>query len=143
MKLKKSFIAVITALFAILTFTTTTNAEAMNSELIKIDFSTDKEAYEKDDVVESTLTISNQSTRYSAKNINVQTELPEDFEVSDNDEDFEFKDGIIHWNIENLKREKDVALSFQTQLTKESINDEQSEENSDNNNKKDENDNED
>lgn len=116
MQLKKMFLTMLIALIAMFPLATGVSAEQTGLELLDVDVSTDKTSYEYDEEITSSIKITNRSNRYSAKNLKVQTELPEDLDVIKKDEDIIVENGQIIWNIDDLERGDTIELTFQSKL---------------------------
>lgn len=116
MQLKKSFFAIVIALMAILTLANGVSAAQADVDPLDITISTDQPSYEQNEAITSTIKITNPSKRYSAKNMTVQTVLPEEFDIIDKDKDIFVKDGQVTWNVEDLERGDTLELTFQTKL---------------------------
>src|SRR5699024_9631139 len=74
----------------------------------------DKDSYELDDEVSSTITISNSSEVYDAENVEIKTTLPEEFDVVD--EDIEVEDGEIIWDVDQINHGESTELTVKTKL---------------------------
>ncbi|WP_062108829.1 carboxypeptidase regulatory-like domain-containing protein [Bacillus niameyensis] len=125
MRMKKHFFATVLFIVAFFSLISGVNAAEADTPIFDIDISTDQESYNHGDEVQSKITITNISNRYSGKNLEVKTNFPEDLDILD--EDIELKDGQIIWNVEGLERGDSVEFTYTSKL-KQSVIDEMNEE---------------
>src|SRR5699024_3394978 len=98
----------------IASFIISPHVNAAEANYFDIEFSSDKDSYELDDEVSSTITISNSSEVYDAENVEIKTTLPEEFDVVD--EDIEVEDGEIIWDVDQINHGESTELTVKTKL---------------------------
>ena len=98
----------------IASFIVSPHVNAAEANYFDIEFSSDKDSYELDDEVSSTITISNSSEVYDAENVEIKTTLPEEFDVVD--EDIEVEDGEIIWDVDQINHGESTELTVKTKL---------------------------
>ncbi|MDX8045580.1 carboxypeptidase regulatory-like domain-containing protein [Gracilibacillus sp. S3-1-1] len=111
----KQLMLVFVLFLACVCFPSISFASETSNDILNVDLETDKEAYDDSDVITSTLTITNVSERYSAKDIDIQTKLPDELEVTESD-DLDIENGIVYWDVNDLEQGEALEVTFTSKL---------------------------
>lgn len=87
------------------------------SAILKLDVESDKDSYVKDEEVQLNISVDNVSDIYQAENVNIVSEVPEEFEIIS--EDVHTEGNKVIWNFDKLNENEQKEVSYTVKLKDE------------------------